>query len=344
MLRRSAHGHAGSARESSARTDAHARASLGTADIQSPDLFRPEAVRAHRRGASQGEVLRVTGPWTGRLYWVLLALAVMGLGFAVFGHVHEFATGPAIVLAGQAEELEAEVGGYVERVLVRPGDVVAAGQVLVELNATAQQSELARAQEEFDLHLLRLLEDPSDESVRQTLSSLRPRLEMARGDVELRQRKAAHTGRVIDVRVRARQQVAAGEPLVTLSGDQGEKGLVALLPGVYRPQLKPGLRLRFRIVGGEEFHCDLVVREVSDQVVGPAAIKRFLGTELGDAVAVPAASVLVRADLTSQALADAARATKLYPGMQGIAEVAVRDESILATFVPGLKPLLERLR
>jgi membrane fusion protein (multidrug efflux system) len=282
-------------------------------------------------------------PWTGRLYWVLLALAGLGLAFAILGHVHEFATGPAIVLAGDAEELDSEVGGYVERVLVRPGDHVGAGQVLVQLNDTAQQSELIRAQEEFDLHLLQLLKDPSDESARQTLASLRPRLELARSDVQLRLGRAAHPGQVIDVRVRARQQVSAGDPLVTLSGDQGEQGLVALLPGVYRPQLKPGLKLRFRIVGGEEYHCDLVVREVSDQVIGPTAIRRFLGTEVGDAVAVPAASVVVRADLPEKQAAAAATA-KLYPGMQGIAEVAVRDESILAAFIPGLKPLLERLR
>ena len=313
-------------------------------DEQEDGLFRPAALRAHRRGAAEGSVLRVTGAWIGRLYWALLAIAVAGVAFAIFGRVHEFATGPAIVLSGRAEELHAEVGGYVERILVRPGETVTAGQVLLELNGAAQESERRRSQEEFDLYLLRLLKDPADESARQTLASLRPRLELARSELQLRQCRATNAGRILEVRVRERQQVSAGEPLIAVAGDRGATGLVALLPGVYRPQLKPGLRLRFRIVGGEEFHCELVVREVSDQVTGPAAVRRFLGSELGDAVAVPSASVLVRADLPDTPSDKSAHPVRLYPGMQGIAEVAVRDESILAAFVPGLKPLLERMR
>ncbi len=77
-------------------------------------LFREEALlpredlRGHRdpagqRQRSQGQLVPVSPRWTGRAYWVLLALVAAGLLGSAQVRVGEFARGPAVV-RGQTVE------------------------------------------------------------------------------------------------------------------------------------------------------------------------------------------------------------------------------------------------
>ncbi|WP_375505387.1 HlyD family efflux transporter periplasmic adaptor subunit [uncultured Nostoc sp.] len=85
--------------------------------------------------------------WTRGLLYVLIAFAGLFLPWATFSKVDE--TGSArgrIEPKGATQKLDAQAGGSVKTVMVKEGDTVRAGQVLVELESDVLQTELQEVQ------------------------------------------------------------------------------------------------------------------------------------------------------------------------------------------------------
>jgi membrane fusion protein (multidrug efflux system) len=264
--------------------------------------------------------------------------------FCVFGRVNEYATGPAIVrMAGHAE-LTARAPGTVEEVMVVPGERVEGGQLLVRFYAGVEERERDRAREEFELQLLRVLRDPLDEEARADAAAVRPQLVLAQARLDERNVLAPHAGVVSDIRIRPGQLLATGDPVLTLVQENRDLDLLAFVPGRHRPLLEPGMPMRLEVTGYSHAYLDLEVLEVGDEVVGPSAIRRFLGNDVGDAVPVAGPVVVLHAALPQRTFRADGRDHEFFAGMQGVAAVRVRRESVAVAVVPGLRGFLERFR
>jgi hypothetical protein len=114
---------------------------------------------------------------------------------------------------------------------------------------------------------------------------------------------------------------------------------VLLIPGQYRPSIKPGLPIRLEISGYRYAYQKLTVESVSDEVIGPTEARRYLGPEIGDAVAVDGPVAIVKARLPSTDFTADGKTYHYHNGMHGQGEVQVRSERLLLTLVPGLKAL-----
>jgi hemolysin D len=85
-----------------------------------------------------------------RVAWVLCALLVIALAWAVVGEVDIVAVASGrIVVSERTKTLQPLEASVVKRVLVKDGDTVQAGQVLVELDATIASADRSSVQEQL---------------------------------------------------------------------------------------------------------------------------------------------------------------------------------------------------
>lgn len=303
-------------------------------------IFREEALRHHEGAQEDGDVLRISPMWTRWTYWVLLALLVAALAYSLLGTLPEYASGPAVVKVEGQSHLTVDLPGIVSSVEVQPGQRVEAGQPLVSFRSQEETVALDRIQREFELQLIRVLREPSDEAARQTLTSLRAERELAEARQQARTLRAPHAGVVSGLRLRPGQYVAPGEGVVSIVGDDVEVSLVALLPGGYRPMLEPGRPLRVELGGFTHEYHGFVIESVGDQIIGPAEIRRYLGPESADALELKGPMVVVKARAPAPTFTSQGRTFNYFDGMLARADARVRAERILVALVPGLKGAL----
>jgi multidrug resistance efflux pump len=307
-------------------------------------LFREEAVRHRSQGAAEGDVLRLSPEWTRWAYWLLVAAFATGIVYCVAGTLHEYATGPAVVWVHGRTHVTAAVSGTVNSIEVKPGQRVEAGQLLVRFSAAVEAAELARIDREFELQLARSLGDPAEPSAKAALTALRTQREVAAARLEQLSIRAPQSGYVGDVRIRSGQLLSAGDVVVTLLGDEQRRSIVAMLPAQYRPQLRPGLAMRFEVKGYSYSYQETTIASVSAQIIGPNEVRRYLGQEIQDTVAIEGPVVLVEATPRSGKFTVDGEAFDFYHGMSGTAEVRVRTESIVLSLIPGLRAIFARPR
>jgi membrane fusion protein (multidrug efflux system) len=305
-------------------------------------LFREEALAHHAGSDEGGDVLRLDKRWARVSYLLLVAAAFVGFVFVSLAHVDEYASGPAVVRVDGRRMITATLASTVESVEVHPGEWVDAGALLVRMFCDDEAHELARATQEFDLSLVRLLRDPSDSSLKASLATLRAQKEQAKNAVESRAIRAQVAGHVSDVRVRPGQRVNPGDVLLAVAPQGSARvSLVAMISAEYRPMLGEGLPMRFELDGFRYEYADLVLTDVSAEAVGPQEVQRLLGHERSDAVALdPGAKVLVTATLPAATFSSEGQPYGYFDGLTGTAEVRVRSEPILVTLVPALRRLL----
>jgi membrane fusion protein (multidrug efflux system) len=311
---------------------------------RAPTLFRREALEQRSGNTLSASLLRIdteSAAWGFRL---LVAGMLVALAFFCFGHVNEYATGPAFVRVEQHLTLTAGLSTLVSEVDVAPGDKVEAGAILIRFRAATEDAELEAASREFDDQLAKLLQRPDDRAARDALGTLRARRELARAQVEQRTLRAPCPGTVGDVRVRPGQMVETGASLVELQEPGSEATVVALVPGRYRPLIHPGSTLRFEIDGFHRRAYELPVDTVGDQIVGPAEAARYVGRDSADAFSVAGPVVLVQARIHSARFDADGDSFGFANGMYGKAETLVRSEPIAYAFLPGLKPWVERMK
>jgi multidrug resistance efflux pump len=287
----------------------------------------------------EGEVLRLTPRWTSWTFGLLVGVFVIAVLYAVLGTMDEYATGVAIVRVEGRAELTARQPGIVQTVEVQPGQRVGVGQVLVRFHGDV--AELERVDQEFDLQLMKTLANPADESARQALTGLRAARELAHARLEEKLLRAPAAGVVSDVRIRTGQSLQGGDPVLSLITSDASFRVVAILPGQYRPRLRPGMKLRIEMTGYHYAYREIEIESIGDEVVGPAEIRRTLGPELGDTLPIAGPVVLVTAKLPTRTFTAQGREYAYFEGMQGQAEARVGTESIAAALIPGLKAFFE---
>jgi membrane fusion protein, multidrug efflux system len=303
------------------------------------DIFRREALEHHNRPPREGDVLKLSPGWSRWTFWMLVGACLAALAYAILGEVGEYATGPAIVRIDGKTNVTAEAAGIVASVDVQPGQRVQAGDLLMRFAVAGERAELDRLQREFELQLVKVLRDPRDEGARASLTSLRASKELAEARLSQRFIRAPAAGVVSDVRIHPGQALAPGEVICSLVGPAARFHVIAMLPGQNRPLLHPGVPLRLELAGYRYAYHDLVVESVADEVVGPTEVRRFLGAEISDTVAVNGPVILVKARLPGRSFVVDGKTYNYFDGMQGVAEARVRSESVLVTFIPALKAL-----
>ncbi len=317
---------------------------LGGAQTTSPDksnqAFRALAVRNLEQGKQDGDLLEISPGWTRWTYWLLVAVFFSAFAFSIFGRMHEYSSGQAVVWVTGRVAVTAIAAGTVASIDVMPGQHVLAGTLLARFDTTRESSELERIQREFDLQLVKSLRDPSDANAREILTALRTQRDLAIARVEQLSVRAPKAGFVGDIRIRRGQLLAAGDVVVSLVADDTKYGIVAMLPAQYRPQLVPGMTLRFEVSGYRYAYQEMPITSVSSQIIGPNEVKRYLGQELDDTVKVEGPIVLVEATPPSPTFEVDGQTYHLYHGMAGTAEARIRSEPIILALIPGLRALV----
>ncbi|WP_309896446.1 HlyD family efflux transporter periplasmic adaptor subunit [Archangium sp.] len=302
-------------------------------------LFRQEALAHHARPEAQGSLLHLSPAWARGTYWVLVALVLVGgVGLALVD-INDYAQGPMLVQVKGLEDVSTTVGGRVSRVLVQRGQRVKAGEPLVELYSSTEQAQRERVAQEYRAQLAALLLNPLDGPARQAVAGLRAQLELNETLLGERALRAPCDGTVNDVRVREGQFLVAGEVVSSVLREGAESWALALLPGRYRPMLKPGEPFRLELEGFPYLYQELTATTVSDELVGPAEVRRYLGPVLGDAVAVEGPVVVVVARLAGDTFQSDGRTYSYYTGMPGTARVKVRARNGWVTLLPILEYL-----
>jgi membrane fusion protein (multidrug efflux system) len=156
--------------------------------------------------------------------------------------------------------------------------------------------------------------------------------------------RAPQAGVIGDVRIRSGQLLSVGDVVVTLVGDQTRYSIVAMLPAQYRPQLRPGMSLRFEVNGYRYAYQEMSITSVGTQIIGPNEVKRYLGQQIDDTVKIEGPVVLVEAEPPAPTFEVDGRTFEFYHGMGGVAEARVRSESILLSLLPSLRVIVRGLR
>jgi biotin carboxyl carrier protein len=312
-------------------------AESSAASDREPSLFREEALRAQAQRGTEAELIRISPYWVNLTFWIILAVAISSLVFALVARIDEYAVGPAVVRLDGRTELTARATGTVAELLVQPGQSVDAGQVLMRFYDAQEVADTARARHEFESELAKLLRDPGDAVARAAVGSRRTARELAEARQAERLLRAPFAGVVSDVRAYCGQSVSPGDILASMASRKGTGRLLAVLSGQYRPMVAPGHRLRFEIAGFRYAYQEYEVESVGSEVIGPQEAKRFLGPAVSDAFALAGSVILVSARLpASQFEVDGARYS-YFDGMTGTAEVRVRSEPVALAFVPALR-------
>lgn len=301
-------------------------------------LFRKEAIEAHYGVRGEGAPLRLVPRWAGWTFGLLTASMLFAILYSFVGTIDEYARGVAIVRVQGRRELTARLPGTVSAVEVQPGQRVVEGQVLARFHG--DEVELDRLTREYDLALVKVLDAPTDQAARARLMQLRDARDAARTQVDQRLIRATADGVVSDVRIQPGKLIEAGATVVSLVPDDARFEVVAVLPGNFRPRLKPGMPLRLSMAGYAHSHTEVTIETIGDQVVGPAEIRRFLPQELADTFAIGGPVVIVTATLPSQTFEADGKLLEYFDGMQGTAEARVDTKSILVTLVPALEAVL----
>lgn len=303
-------------------------------------IFRKEALEYHQQHRQhEGDVLQLAPEWTRWAFWWLAIMLGVGLLLCLVGTVSEYATGPALVRVQQRRDVTAQSAGVVATVEVQPGQRVTEGQVLVTLHSEEETSSLVRIELEMNLLLLRYMKDLSDQGALQGLAALRAQREQAQSRLKARSLVAPVAGVVGDVRIHPGQFLEVGKPVASIVGDDAPAYLLAVLPGYYRPYLRPGMPLRVELDGFHYEYRELIIESVGEQLIGPGELKRYLGPDLADTLEATGPVVLVRAPLPSRSFSVRGRSFEYFEGMPARAQVAVKSEPIFVAMIPGLKVL-----
>jgi HlyD family secretion protein len=110
-------------------------------------LFRREALSEASEPDRYDEPLRVMRPWSWVVGACLLAMVVLGLGWAALVDVPVKVSGRGILLAsGGVIDIVADTDGRIETLLARPGERIAAGQPVAVVDQSEVRLQLALAE------------------------------------------------------------------------------------------------------------------------------------------------------------------------------------------------------
>jgi membrane fusion protein (multidrug efflux system) len=199
-------------------------------------MFRQEAVEHYARALNtEGDLLKTPPRWLRMSHWLVLALLLASLAFAIVARVQERGTGAAIIRARRKIVLVATTAGFVRSVEVSGGKRVRKGDVLVRFQDTTGNTATDTVQQ---------LLAPSD-------------------------------GVVTDLQVRPGQQLAVGDQVSSIVDEEAGFELVVLLPGQYAPQIRRGMQIIFKVDGYPDSREATVIDDVGGEILGPQEAARY---------------------------------------------------------------------
>jgi multidrug efflux pump subunit AcrA (membrane-fusion protein) len=310
--------------------------------VNQASVFRQEAVQAIEVGEGHGAPLHLLPGWTKVAYWLLVAIVVGGIVYSSLAFVSDYAEGPAVVRVEGRFDLTTSTGGTAMDVAVKQGDHVREGQVLVRFYTGLEQQDLDHVNREFELMLVRLLQDANNDAARQGLASLRAERELAAARLRARTVVAPRSGVITNLRIRPGQSLSPGEIVASLVDESAASySVVALVPGQLRPMLVVGMPMRFSLVGYPHVYQNLVIDSIGNEVIGPTEVRRYLGEEVGDALPVQGSLVLVRAHLQQRTFMYDGKTYDYYDGIPGMIDAKVRSTRLIIMLVPALREVLQ---
>ena len=146
-------------------------------------LIKQDAVEEKRQETEfLPAVLEVTetppSPIGRKLLWLMIGLVTVALLWSVVGHIDEVAVATGKVIpVGQVKVVQAEDKGIVKAIHVRDGQRVKRGDILVELDQTISEADLARLKKEVAYYKLDILRLQSEQSGEHFSPSFTPELE-----------------------------------------------------------------------------------------------------------------------------------------------------------------------
>ncbi len=298
-------------------------------------LFRQEALAQHVRGyRQQGSVLQLSPRWIPKAFrWMLLIL--VAAGFAVLmAPADEYATGQFVLRTEGKVELSAPIAGMVTALEADNGQAVKKGQIVARFYDARETAELERIHLELRQALIRRLRWPSDKSTELPLSRLRAELQLAEKQLEQRCLRSPIDGRISELKVASGRHLSAGEAVMSVVGDRQKRTVIASLPGHFRPLIRENMPMRLELEGFRDTYQFLTVDRVSEEVLGPAEVRRLVGH--GDMGSVQEPVVLVFAVLPDESFESGGRSYSFHDGMRGLAEVRVRTDGLLTSLFPML--------
>jgi membrane fusion protein (multidrug efflux system) len=204
---------------------------------QHTDIFRREALDHYARALdNEGDLLGTSPRWLRNAHWMIVALLLVCLVFAVMARVRERATGPAVIRARNKIVVTATMGGLVRSVEVSGGEQVRRGDLLLRFQDTRTE---------------------------------------ATGDALQEQLRAPTDGVVSDVRVRAGQQISPGDQVASIIDENAGYELIVLFPGQYAPQIRPGMQVIFKVDGYPDSNEAGLIDDVGHEIIGPREAARF---------------------------------------------------------------------
>lgn len=237
--------------------------------------------------------------WARWNYLLVLGIVVGALTFGAFGTISQYADGPAVIRTVEWVAVTAPSPGIVDSVPATPGAHVTRGDILVRFRAADEQAQLPSVQYESDFV------------------------------------RAPATGTVGEVRVKQGQRVAAGELIVSIASEGGFT-VIALLPRRYRRSLVEGQSLQLEVAGYQYAYQTLTIERIDDELVGPQDVRRVLGPEVADSLAVNFPVVAVHASLPSTFISGAAT-YRYVDGMHATARARLGSQRILTSLLPAIK-------
>lgn len=247
--------------------------------LNTSSLYRQEALDYQNRGsAKDGEALIALPIWLRRSNWVILAAIVVGLCYSILAKVHEYAAGPVLIRARNKITLTSETGGLVRSVEVPMGARVRLGDLVIRFYDVPGSTPLDRFKAQ--------LRAPSD-------------------------------GVISDIRVREGQQVNPGDQVASIINEASGYELIALLPGSYAPQIRPGMSIVLKLQGYPESREVVPIETLGAEIIGPHEAARYLGRESTDALTVSGPVVIVRSQLLRSAFRAGERSYRYQDGMAG---------------------------
>jgi membrane fusion protein (multidrug efflux system) len=305
-------------------------------DDDRSSIFRREAIEAHARPKSEGELLRLSPSWTSWTFYLLIALFLVGAVYSVAGTLNEWAAGPGLVVIDGRVPVVARSSGIVLSVEVQPGQRVSRGQLLARFNSQAEQTQFEEAKTQYEALVRRVLRDPGDQAARAQVGDRESAMQLARQRFENSAYRAEEAGIISDIRIVVGQSINGGDEIFSIVKDGAKYRFRAYIPGHNRPLLRKGQKMRIEMAGYRYAFREVTIDSVNDEVIGLAQVQQSLRmnpAELGISRDV----VMVEASLPTTDFQADGKTLSYHDGMRGTAEVQVKSQMVLLSFIPGLK-------
>ncbi|MGE5181908.1 MAG: HlyD family efflux transporter periplasmic adaptor subunit [Acidobacteriota bacterium] len=304
-------------------------------------LYRPEALESHRTRGQEGVLADLSPGWVKRAYPMLIITIAAALALGMVLHVNTWSTGSGIIVF-DGKEITAPQSGTVDVVAVHAGEQVHEGELLVKLRSEDVEAQLRQTSTELEKQIQEHLFDPTDENVSKQLAIAAAAAKRAQANVDQRSVRASEDGVVSDIRVRLGQLLQPGEHILTLVEPGTLPEVWAFLPGKDRPRLHEGQDLQVDLIGFTKKRELARITHVSNEVIGAAAARKFVGPEYADSLKLEdGAYVLVKARLPRDSFMSKGQKLYVHHGMPVKSEVRVERKRFITTLLPALEKYVE---